>query len=232
VSQSPLELQASSLVSDAIETRRSVRAFLPTAVETDTLKDIIRTAARAPSGTNIQPWHTHLLTGDSLAAVVKEVQADFDQGVAYQEERKYYPDKFFEPYLGRRRTVGWGLYELLGLAKNDREGMTAQHRRNYQFFDAPAAYFFTIHKDLNVGSWLDYGMFLQNIMLLARERGLHTCPQAAWCGYHTAIRRALPLPDDDVLVCGMAIGHADPNAIENSLLTERASLDENFSHHN
>lgn len=232
MSQSPLELQASSLVSDAIETRRSVRAFLPTAVETDTLKDIIRTAARAPSGTNIQPWHTHLLTGDSLAAVVKEVQADFDQGVAYQEERKYYPDKFFEPYLGRRRTVGWGLYELLGLAKNDREGMTAQHRRNYQFFDAPAAYFFTIHKDLNVGSWLDYGMFLQNIMLLARERGLHTCPQAAWCGYHTAIRRALPLPDDDVLVCGMAIGHADPNAIENSLLTERASLDENFSHHN
>lgn len=231
MAQSPLDLTASTRVSDAVNSRRSVRAFLPTPVETNTLKDIITAAARAPSGTNIQPWHTHLLTGDSLAAVVKEVQADFDSGAPYEEERKYYPDKFFEPYLGRRRTVGWGLYELLGLGKTDRAGMTAQHRRNYQFFDAPAAYFFTIHRDLNVGSWLDYGMFLQNVMLLAREHGLHTCPQAAWCGYHKGIRRALPLCDDDVIVCGMAIGYADPDAIENSLLTERASLQENFSHH-
>ncbi|MGB0867930.1 MAG: nitroreductase [Granulosicoccaceae bacterium] len=231
MAQSPLDTTASASVTDAINTRRSVRAFLPTPVDTQQLKDLIESAARAPSGTNIQPWHTHLLTGDSLAAVVKEVQADYDQGVAYDEERQYYPDKFFEPFLGRRRAVGWGLYKLLDIGKTDREKMAAQHRRNYQFFDAPAAFFFTIHRDLNVGSWLDYGMFLQNVMLLAREQGLHTCPQAAWCGYHAAIRRALPLSDDEVVVCGMAIGHADPDAVENTLLTERASLEESFSHH-
>lgn len=229
--QSPLDMQPAAQVSDAINSRRSVRAFLPTAVETATLQQIISTAGRAPSGTNIQPWHSHLITGDTLAAVIKEVQADFDAGATYSEQRKYYPDKFFEPYLGRRRAVGWGLYNLLGIGKTDREKMAAQHRRNFQFFDAPAAFVFTIHRDLNVGSWLDYGMFLQNVMLLAREEGLHTCPQAAWCGYHSAIRRAMPLSDDEVVVCGMAIGHADPDAIENTLLTDRAPLEDSFSHH-
>lgn len=229
--QSPIDTSASLRVSDAINSRRSVRSFLPTPVDTSTLQDIISAASRAPSGSNIQPWHTHLLTGDSLAAVIKEVQADYDAGVAYSEESKYYPDKFFEPHLSRRRSVGWELYELLGIGKEDRDKMAAQHRRNYQFFDAPAAFFFTIHRELNVGSWLDYGMFLQSIMLLAREHGLHTCPQAAWCGYHTAIRRALPLSADEVLVCGMAIGHAEPEAIENTLLTERATTKDNFSYH-
>ncbi len=229
--QSPIASEASSRVSDAINSRRSARAFLPKEVEVTKLQDIIRCANRAPSGTNIQPWHSHLLTGDSLAAVIKEVQIDFDAQVPYSEERQYYPDKFFEPFLSRRRAVGWGLYDLLDIGKRDREKMTAQHRRNFQFFDAPAAFLFTIHRDLNVGSWLDYGMFLQSAMLLAREHGLHTCPQAAWCGYHTAIRRALPLSEEEVLVCGMAIGYADPEAIENSLFTERASLEENFSHH-
>lgn len=229
--KSPLDTSAAPSVSAAVNSRRSVRAFLPTPVDTDELRQLIADAARAPSGTNLQPWHTHLLTGDSLRAVVREVQADYDAGVAYEEQRKYYPDKFFEPYLGRRRTVGWGLYSLLGIGKTDRDKMAAQHRRNYQFFDAPAAFFFTIHRDLNVGSWLDYGMFLQNVMLLARERGLHTCPQAAWCGYHSAIRRVLPIADEEVIVCGMAIGHADPDAVENTLLTERASLQESFSHH-
>lgn len=229
--QSPLDTKAAASVSEAIQSRRSVRAFLPTPVDSAVLKDIITTASRAPSGTNIQPWHSHLITGDTLAAVIKEVQSDFDTGAPYTEERKYYPDKFVEPYLGRRRAVGWGLYKLLDIGKTDREKMAAQHRRNFQFFDAPAAFVFTINRDLNVGSWLDYGMFLENVMLLAREHGLHTCPQAAWCGYHSAMRRAMPISDDDVVVCGMAIGYPDADAIENTLLTDRAPLEENFSHH-
>ncbi len=231
MSHSPVELRASTRVSDAIDSRRSVRAFLDTPVEIETLKSIIASANRAPSGTNIQPWHTHLLSGSSLDAVVSEVQHDYDAGVPFDEEYKYYPDKFIEPYLARRRAVGWGLYQLLDIGKRDREKMNAQHRRNFQFFDAPAAFLFTIHKGMNVGSWLDYGMFLQNVMLLAREHGLHTCPQAAWCGYHQAIRRAVALPQDETLVCGMAIGHADPDAVENTLRSERASLDENLSMH-
>ncbi len=192
---------------------------------------MISRAARAPSGTNIQPWHSHLLLGDSLKAVIAAVQQDYDAGVPFEEESKYYPDVFEEPYLARRRAVGWGLYELLGIGRKDRDKMAAQHRRNFQFFDAPAAFVFTIHRDMNVGSWLDYGMFLQNIMLLAREQGLHTCPQAAWCGYHQAIRRAIDLPEEHLVVCGMAIGYALPDSIENTLLTERASLDQNFSLH-
>lgn len=229
--QVSLDTSAASSVSAAIDSRRSVRAFLDTPVETATLQAIISRASRAPSGTNTQPWHSHLLLAGSLKAVITEVQRDYDAGVPFEEESKYYPNTFIEPYLSRRRTVGWGLYALLDIGKKDREKMAAQHRRNFQFFDAPAAFVFTVHRDMNVGSWLDYGMFLQNIMLLAREQGLHTCPQAAWCGYHKAIRRAITLPDDHTFVCGMAIGYANPDAIENTLRSERAPLDENFSLH-
>lgn len=222
---------SSQSVSDAVETRRSLRAFLPDKVSVEVLEALLVKATRAPSGTNMQPWNVHLLLGDSLSSVSKAVLNSFDADVPYDEEQPYYPDKFFEPYLSRRRKVGWDLYGLVGIEKGDKAGMKAQHRRNYEFFDAPAAAIFTIHRDLNIGSWLDYGMYLQNVMLLAREAGLHTCPQAAFCGYHKAIRSVLPLDDSQIVVCGMSIGYADFSVVENSLQTERAGPGEFLTVH-
>ncbi len=213
-------------VSEAITSRRSLRAFHDTPVPEDLVKRILETASRAPSGTNMQPWQVYVLRDGSLQRTISEVQSDVDAGVSFEAEEKYYPDTFFEPYLSRRRTVGIGLYQLLGLSRDNREGMAAQHRRNFQFFDAPVGLIFTIDRRLNTGSWLDYGMFLQNIMLLAREHGLHSCPQAAFCGYHRALRRALPITDDETVVCGLALGHADLNDPANQLVTERAPLDQ------
>ncbi len=217
---------ASETVTDAVNTRRSLRAFTSQQVSTDVVEQILVTASRAPSGTNMQPWKAHLLTGESLSGVSASVLNAYDKDEPFEAEEPYYPDRFFEPYLSRRRKVGWDLYTLLGIKKGDKEKMKAHHRRNFEFFQAPVGVVFTINRNLNTGSWLDYGMFLQNVMLLAREAGLHTCPQAAFCGYHKAIRKALPLSEDEVVVCGMSIGYADYSAVENTLETERAPFDE------
>jgi len=213
-------------VTRAIETRRSLRAFQKTPVPEKLISQILESAARAPSGVNMQPWQVYVLTGKTRDALCTAVCEEFDNPDFKPEpEVSYYPSKWFEPYVSRRRQVGWDLYGLLDIKKGDREKTHQQHRRNYQFFDAPTGLMFTIHKDLATGSWLDYGMFLENIMLLAREAGLHSCPQAAWPDYHQAIRKVLPLSDDEVVVCGMAIGFADTSAIENTLVTERVPLD-------
>ncbi len=225
-SNAPNPKVPATTVTEAVLTRHSLRAFTDQPVSQDTLKQVLASAARAPSGTNMQPWRVHLLFGDTLNKVSNSMLEAYDNDVPYDAEEPYYPDKFFEPFLGRRRKVGWDLYSLLGIEKGDKEKMKAQHRRNFEFFSAPAGAVFTIHRDLNTGSWLDYGMFLQNVMLLAREAGLHTCPQAAFCGYHQSIRAALPLQSEEVVVCGMSIGYADFDAIENSLVTERAPLSE------
>ncbi|MEM9601986.1 MAG: nitroreductase [Pseudomonadota bacterium] len=213
-------------VTDAINSRRSVRAFTSTPVSPDVIKRILQTASRAPSGTNMQPWHVYVLQGAQLDRTIAAVQADFDNDVPFDAEEKYYPDRFFEPYTSRRRAVGLGLYKLLGLTKDNTAGMRAQHRRNYQFFDAPVGLICTIDRALNTGSWLDYGMFIQNVLLLAREAGLHTCPQAAFCGYHLALRRTLPIPQDQVVVCGISLGFADLADPANALVTERAEPDD------
>ena len=214
-------------VSRAVETRRSLRAFLDTPVPEKVIAQILDTAARAPSGVNMQPWKVYVLTGSTRKALCESVCRDFDNPeIKPETDVAYYPSSWFEPYVSRRRQVGWDLYGLLDIKKGDREKTHQQHRRNYQFFDAPVGLMFTVHKDLATGSWLDYGMFLQNIMLLAREAGLHTCPQAAWPDYHHAIRRVLPLSDEEVVVCGMAVGYADTSAIENTLVTTRVPLDD------
>ncbi len=224
-----IDYQSASTVSTAILTRRSLRAFLPTAVSDETVRRILNIAARAPSGTNMQPWKTYVVTGSARQRLCEAACRDFDDSsVKGESQISYYPERWFEPYLSRRRDVGWKLYGLLGIEKGQREKTHAQHRRNYQFFDAPVGLIFTIHKDLATGSWLDYGMFLQNIMILAREQGLHTCPQAAWADYHKTVRRCLPLSEDEVVVSGMAMGFADPEAIENSLVTSRVSDQENI----
>lgn len=190
--------------------------------------DMLQLASRAPSGTNTQPWRTYVLTGASREQLCTAVCEDFDNpAIEAQSEMDYYPRRWFDPYLARRRQVGWALYGLLDIKKGDRQRTHAQHQRNFKFFDAPVGLIFTLHREMATGSWLDYGMFLENLMLLARERGMHTCPQAAWADYHSTIRRVLPITDDELVVCGMALGFADTEAIENTLVTERVGVDEN-----
>ena len=211
-------------VDAAITSRRSIRAFLDKPVEREEIARILDVAARAPSGTNTQPWKVHVLTGSArerLSQAILAVNADPEQARAHAEEYPYYPREWVSPYIDRRRKVGWDLYSLLGLTRDNKAGMAAQHARNYAFFDAPVGLIFTIDRIMEQGSWLDYGMFLQNIMVAARARGLDTCPQAAFTQYHRIIADQLALPEHEMVVCGMALGWADPAKIENTLLTER-----------
>lgn len=206
----------------AIAGRVSTRAFLPTPIPRATIEAILDVAARAPSGTNMQPWRGHVLVGAERDRLCDAVCAAFDAGdPVHKREVKYYPDEFFEPYLSRRRKVGWDLYGLLGIARGEDAKMKAQHRRNFRFFDAPVGMIFTIHRKLETGSWLDYGMFLQNIIIAARARGIDSCAQAAWSQYHLVIRDVLGLPPEDIVVCGMALGYADPDAPVNRMKTDR-----------
>src|SRR5258708_7054890 len=208
----------------AIASRRSVRRFLPTPVPRVVIADILDVAARAPSGTNMQPWRGYVLVGTAKDELCAAVQRVFDaEEPGHRQEVQYYPDEFFDPYLSRRRKVGWELYGMLGIARGENAKMRAQHRRNFQFFDAPVGMIFTIHRRLATGSWLDYGMFLENVMVAARARGLDTCAQAAWTHYHKVIRPVLGLAEEEVVVCGMALGFADPAAPENGLETERVA---------
>jgi nitroreductase len=219
-------MSEAAIVDHAITSRRSVRRFLPTPVPRETIAEILDAAARAPSGTNMQPWRGYVLTGAAKDELCAAVQAVFDaEEPGHRQEVQYYPDEFFEPYLSRRRKVGWELYGLLGIARGQTGKMRAQHRRNFQYFDAPVGMIFTIHRGLATGSWLDYGMFLENVMVAARARGLDTCAQAAWTHYHKVVRGVLGLTEEETVVCGMAIGWADPDAPENGLTTERTGSD-------
>lgn len=213
--------------------RRSIRAYLPTPVAPEVIEQILQDAARAPSGSNIQPWKVHVLQGETLERLINLTCQAFDQGDTqqHQAEYDYYPPSLFEPYLARRRKVGWGLYSLLDITKGDKEKMHAQHRKNFAFFGAPVGLLFTIDRTLTQGSWLDYGMFLQNVMLAAQAQGLSTCAQAAWIHYHRIIAEVLDLPAGEQLVCGIALGYGDPDAIENSLISERAHLQEFVTWH-
>ena len=211
-------------VDAAITSRRSIRAFLDKPVERDEIARILDVAARAPSGTNTQPWKVYVLTGAArarLSNAILAVNAYPEQARGHTEEYAYYPREWTSPYIDRRRKVGWDLYSLLGLGRDNKAGMAAQHARNYAFFDAPVGLIFTIDRIMAQGSWLDYGMFLQNIMVAARARGLDTCPQAAFTQYHRIISAELDLPASEMVVCGMALGWADPARVENTLVTER-----------
>lgn len=211
-------------VDAAITSRRSIRAFLPTPVAREDVEAILEVAARAPSGTNTQPWRVHVLTGAAKARLSDRIlaaYADPAESRAHVEEYAYYPREWVSPFVDRRRKVGWDLYALLGLTRDNKAGMAAQHGRNYRFFDAPVGMIFTIDRVMEQGSWLDYGMFLQNIMVAARGRGLDTCPQAAFTQFHRIIAAELGLSENEMIVCGMALGYADPDKVENTLVTER-----------
>jgi len=208
----------------AIASRRAVRAFLPTPVPRATIERILAVASRAPSGTNTQPWKVYVLTGEPLRSLSQRLVAaydDPDERASHGEEYPYYPTEWVSPDIDRRRKIGWDLYGLLGIGKTDKARMHAQHRRNYEFFGAPVGLMFTIERILRQGSWLDYGMFIEGVMVAARAHGLDTCPQAAFTPFHRIITEAIGAPASEQLVCGMSLGHADPEAIENTLVTER-----------
>ena len=208
----------------AITSRRSIRAFLPAPVPRETVERILAVASRAPSGTNTQPWKVTVLMGGAkarLSAAIRRAYDDPAERAAHAAQYTYYPTEWQPPYIDRRRKVGWDLYGLLGIAKTDKARMHAQHGRNYDFFGAPVGLIFTVDRVMRQGSWLDYGMFLQNIMVAARARGLDTCAQAAFTQWHRIIAEQLQLPPGEMVVCGMSLGYADPCAVENALVTER-----------
>lgn len=209
---------------EAVAGRRSVRAFRAEPLERRLVERILDLAARAPSGTNMQPWRVYVLAGEQLSRVSDALQREFlqeDQD-GRTAEYKYYPDPFFEPYLARRRKVGLDLYGILGIQRGEAEKMRRQHARNFVFFGAPVGMIFTIDRRLEIGSWIDYGMFLENVMILARVHGLDTCVQAAFAPFHASIRRELGIPETEVVLCGLSLGYADAAAPENTLETERS----------
>lgn len=214
-------------VSDAIRSRRSIRAFRDTPVPEETVREILEIASRAPSGGNLQPWKVYVLAGDARDRLVREIAAKLDQGIAGEgTEYNIYPPDLAEPYRGRRRDVGNALYDLIGVAREDRPGKLRQLAKNYAFFGAPVGMIFAIDRRMEPGQWADLGMFMQNVMLIARERGLHTCPQEAWANWHKTLADFLAIPAGEMVFAGIALGHADENAVINELYTERAPVEE------
>ena len=212
-------------VEAAIATRRSVRGFTDQPIPLATVRHILELASRAPSMTNTQPWRVHVMTGAPLAAFKAELCQAHRDGEHWESEYEYYPADWVPPYIDRRRQIGWALYGLLGIAKGDREASSRQHEKNFAFFGAPVGMMITVARVMRTGSYLDLGMFLENVMIAARGYGLDTCPQAAFAFLHPLIHRRLDIPDTERVVCGMALGHADPAEPANALRTERAEVD-------
>ena len=211
----------------AARTRRSIRAYKSDPVPGAIVREIVALGRHAPSGSNIQPWRVHVLTGATLRRVGSAIQQAFlDDEPGHKRDYDYYTDPVYEPYLARRRQCGWGLYSLLGIGRGDREKSKAYRATNYNFFGAPVGLIFTIDRKLEKGSWLDYGMFLQTIMLAARARGLHTCPEAAIASYPDIVRRELGIANEWVVICGMAMGYADSGALINTFQPPRIEVDE------
>src|SRR6267154_5460435 len=200
-----------SIVDEAIVTRKSVRAFLPTPVDRATVEELLAVASRSPSGSNIQPWKVRVIGGEVRARFSQAILDAIERDGAdkYQREWNYYPVQWREPFLGRRRKIGWEMYGLLGVGKGDHEGTHRARLRNYEFFGAPVGMIFTLDEDLEIGSWLDFGIFIGAIMTAARARGLDTCAQAAFADVHTIIRAEMDIPPNEVVVSGLALGHAD-----------------------
>lgn len=211
-------------VDHAIRSRHSIRRFLPKPVPQSTVEELLALASRAPSGANVQPWKVYALTGhakDALSATILDQFNNPEMDGRATREFDSYPTHWTDPWLSRRRKSGLGLYGLLGISKNDKEGMKRQTGRNFLFFDAPVGLIFTMDKSLGQGMFVAYGMFMANLMTAARARGLDTCPQAAFADYHKTIRETLGIAENELVVCGMALGYADTAAPENQLLAER-----------
>jgi nitroreductase len=214
-------------VSQAIATRKTVRAFRSDPVDADTIRRILAQAARAPSGGNLQPWRVYVLLGearDELVRRVKERMAETPMGET--PEYHIYPPQLTEPYKTRRFEIGEAMYATMGIPREDRASRLKHFVRNWEFFGAPVGMIFTIDRQMQQGQWADLGMFMQNIMLLAREEGLHTCPQEAWALWHKTIREYVAIPQNEMIFCGMGVGYADDSAPVNTLESERVPLEE------
>jgi nitroreductase len=214
-----------SSVIDAVVNRRSVRHFLSTPISLDVVRAILSAASRSPSGTNFQPWHVHVVTGKTRANLSRAVARAAEAGER-SDEYSYAPAPVMEPYLSRRPKVGYDLYKLYGIARDDFEARKRAMLRNFEFFGAPVGLFFTLERRLLLGSWLDSGMFMQNVMIIARAYGLETCAQQAWCEYGRVVHEKLDIPDTHIVLSGMALGHPDPEAPENTLISDRVSIDD------
>ena len=215
-----------SAIDSVIRNRRSIRRYLSTPVPKETVREILELAARAPSGTNVQPWKVYALSGKNRDVLCEAVTEKFMTGGDEGVEFDYYPKEWVEPWLSRRRKIGFDLYTLLGIAKGDKDAMKKQSARNFCFFDAPVGLIFTLDRALGNGMLMDYGMFMANLMIAAHARGLDTCVQAVFINYPKTIRRVLDIPENELIICGMALGYADPDAPENRLITKRESVED------
>jgi nitroreductase len=214
-------------VSQALESRMSCRAFLPDPVPESTVRRILEVASRAPSGGNLQPWYVDVLTGAPLTALVDLIRPKVSEHpLGYPPEYPVYPSPLGEPYRTRRHRNGEALYATLGIPQADRPARLRQFARNYAGFGAPVLLFVSIDRGMGKAQWSDLGMFMQSVMLLAREFGLHTCPQEAWSGWYREVGEAIALPASRMLFSGIALGFRDESAPINRLHTERASLEE------
>lgn len=217
----------SKTVSDAIATRKSIRAFKPDPVSRQTLEEILKHAIRAPSGGNLQPWRVYAVLDGARDELVRRVaEARKEHPLGGPGEYDIYPPHVAEPYRTRRFKIGEAMYATMGIPREDKAARIAFFTGNWSFFGAPCGLIFTMDRQMQEGQWADLGMLMENIMLLARERGLHTCPQESWSSFHGVIRDYLSIPENEMIFCGMAIGHADETRPVNSLHSERAALSE------
>lgn len=212
-------------VSEALLTRHSTRAFLDKPVDEQLIRDILTIAGKAPSGANTQPWQVLVVSGERRQRLQARFEKAFRDGIRGNMDYVYYPGEWREPYTARRRECGKQLYDALGIERRDLQRRADQWAANYRAFDAPVMLLFVIDADLATGSYLDYGMFLQSIMLLAEEKGLATCAQAALAEYPDIVRDELNLQEDISIVAGMALGYEDTEAAVNSYRTTRESLE-------
>lgn len=213
-------------VRDAVETRYSCRAFLPTPVPEAVVRDILGRALRAPSGGNVQPWRVHALAGRRLQALIDGLVPRFPAELPRGEGAEYdiYPPGLTEPYDGRRRLVGELLYQSIDVPRADKAGRYRQYARNFAFFGAPVGLFFCIDRQMGKPQWADLGMYMQTVMLIARGHGLSTCAQEAWTHWHRTLQPFLGLPPEWMVFAGMALGHADAAAAINRWRSPRAEL--------
>ena len=211
---------------EALTQRKSVRAFLDKAVEKEKIETILNAAKHAPSGVNMQPWMVCVVSGKTKQKIETKVISAFENGEKSNMDYQYYPLEWHEPYKSRRKETGLLMYKTLGIAKEDKEKQKEQWKANYRAFDAPVVLYFFIDSSLEKGSWLDYGMFLQSVMLSATQLGLGSCTQAALAEYPDIVREELKISQDKTLLCGMALGYEDTSAIINTYRTERIGIEE------
>lgn len=214
-------------VADAIASRMSCRAYRPTPVPEATVRAILEAARRSPSGGNLQPWHVYVLAGGSLAELLADVRRKLPQSPRGEgTEYDVYPPELREPYRSRRYRCGEDLYATIGVPREDKLARLRQFARNYEFFGAPVGLFVFIDRGMGPPQWADVGMFMQSVMLLAREHGLDTCPQEAWSAWHRTVGEFLRVPAELMLFAGMALGFRDEDAPINRLRTDRAAVEE------